>query len=96
VRLGHWQKGANVNFILARKLLVAVDQQPHGFLKVRGPESIHEVECLAAAGLVKASINNDSGHSSAVINSITDSGYAFLGGFRGESVADTIDQIRHT
>ncbi len=79
-----------MNLALAQKLLIAVDEQPHGFLKVRDRESIHEVERLAAAGLVKASVSNDYSQSSAVIKYITDAGYKFLRAFRDQAMVNAV------
>ncbi len=77
-----------MNLHLARKLLLAADEQPHGFLKVRGREVAHEVQLLAEAGLVEVSCANDHDSSFAVIKEVTDAGHTFLRAFKDESVAD--------
>ncbi len=47
-----------VNLNLAHALLVAADGQPYGFLKVRSADLVREVELMAAAGLVDASLGD--------------------------------------
>jgi hypothetical protein len=71
-----------VNLTLTHALLATTDEQPHGFLKVRGPHLIHEVELMAEAGLVDASVGNADSEAFAVINRVTDSGRRFLRTFR--------------
>ena len=74
-----------MNLDLAHALLVAADGQPYGFLKVRSADLIHEVELMAAAGLVDASLGNADAEGYAVINRVTDSGQAFLRAFKYQS-----------
>jgi hypothetical protein len=73
---------ANVNLNLAHALLVAANGQPYGFLKVRSADLVREVELMAAAGLVEASLENTDTEGYAVINRVTDSGEAFLRAFK--------------
>lgn len=68
-----------MNLILAQQLLAAANEQPHGFLRVRGWEFAHEVRLLADAGLAEAcAVDELSPSPSAVIKSITNAGQAFL------------------
>jgi hypothetical protein len=73
-----------VNLDLAHALIVAADGQPYGFLKVRSTDLIREVEMMAAAGLVDASLGNTETEGYAVINRVTDSGQAFLRAFKNQ------------
>lgn len=72
----------NLNLVYA--LIVAADGQPYGFLKVRSADLIHEVELMAAAGLVEASLGETETDTDgyAVIKHVTDSGQAFLRAFK--------------
>jgi hypothetical protein len=72
----------NVNLNLAHALLVAADGQPFGFLRVRSADLVREVELMAAAGLVDASVDNSDTDGCAVINRVTDSGQTFLRAFK--------------
>ena len=78
------ERESNMNLHLARKLLLAADGQPHGFLKVRGRDVAHEVQLLAEAGLVEVSCANDHDSSIAVIKEVTDAGHTFLRAFTDE------------
>lgn len=71
-----------MNLNVAHALLVAADGQPYGFLKVRSADLVREVELMAAAGLVDASLRNADTEGYAVINRVTDSGQAFLRAFQ--------------
>jgi hypothetical protein len=82
-RLRHKPR-ATVNLNLAHTLLVAANEQPYGFLKVRSLDLIHEVELMAAAGLVDASFGNANTIAFAVINRVTEPGQAFLRVFKDE------------
>jgi hypothetical protein len=73
-----------MNLKLTHALLVAADGQPYGFLKVRSPDLVREVELMAAAGLVDASFGNTDTEGYAVINRVTDSGRAFLRAFKNQ------------
>jgi hypothetical protein len=65
-------------------LLVAANEQPYGFLKVRGADLSHEVELMASADLVDASSTVHGLETYAVINRVTDSGQAFLRAFKDQ------------
>jgi hypothetical protein len=71
-----------LNLDLVHALLVAADGQPYGFLKVRSADLIREIELMAAAGLVEASLGDTNTEGYAVINRVTDSGQAFLRAFK--------------
>ena len=73
-----------VNLNLAHTLLVAAEEQPYGFLNVRGADLVREVELMAAAGLVDASLGNAGTVAFAVINRVTDPGHAFLRAFKNQ------------
>jgi hypothetical protein len=73
-----------VNLDLVHALLVAADGQPYGFLKVRSADLMREVELMAAAGLVDASLADTDTEGYAVINRVTDSGQAFLRAFKNQ------------
>jgi hypothetical protein len=73
-----------VNPNLTNSLLVAVEEQPFGFLNVRGADLVHEVELMAAAGLVDASLGNAGTEAYAVINRVTDSGQDFMRAFKNQ------------
>ena len=87
-----WQKSQMMmNLQLVYRLLAAVEEQRHGFLKVRGIELVREVEQMNAAGLVTASVRENAGETFAVINQVTNSGQAFLRAFKNQppKMADT-------
>ena len=69
---------------MANSLLVAAEEQPYGFLNVRGADLVHQVELMAAAGLVDASIGHAGTEAYAVINRVTDSGQAFMRAFKNQ------------
>jgi hypothetical protein len=71
-----------VNLQLVHTLLVTAEEQPYGFLKVRGADLVREIELMTAAGLVDASVRDEAGEAVAVINRVTDSGQAFLRAFK--------------
>jgi hypothetical protein len=73
-----------VNLDLVHALLVAADGQPYGFLKVRSADLIREVELMAAAGLIEASLGSTDTEGYAVINRVTDAGQAFLRAFKNQ------------
>jgi|GEM_PF-2031929 len=70
-----------VNLRLVQMLLTAANDQPYGFLKVRGADFAREVELMAAAGLVEASPAMDGAETWAVINRVTERGQSFLRAF---------------
>jgi len=71
-----------MNLRLVHKLLQAANDQPYGFLKVRGTQLAREVEMMASAGLVEASATVHGLETFAVIKRVTDSGHSFLRAFR--------------
>jgi hypothetical protein len=73
-----------VHLNLVHTLLAAADEQPYGFLNVRSADLVREVELMAAAGLVDASLGNTGTMAFAVINRVTDSGHAFLRAFKNQ------------
>ena len=70
-----------MNLRLVHKLLQAANNQPYGFLKVRGAQLAREVEMMASAGLVEASTVHGL-ETFAVIKKVTDAGHSFLRAFR--------------
>lgn len=73
-----------MNLHLVHKLLQAANDQPYGFLKVRGAALAREVEMMAAAGLVEACETVHGLETFAVIKCVTDSGHSFLRAFQNE------------
>jgi hypothetical protein len=71
-----------MNINLAHTLLVSANEQVSGFLNVRGADLVREVEQMAAAGLVDASLGNAGSGPFAVINRVTKQGHAFLRAFQ--------------
>jgi hypothetical protein len=70
-----------MNLNLVYKILKAVDDQPYGFLKLRGIDFAREVEMMAAAGLVESAGTVTGMETFAVIKRVTASGYSFLRAF---------------
>jgi hypothetical protein len=73
-----------VNLRLVHMLLTAANDQPYGFLKVRGAELAREVELMAEAGLVEASPTMHEAETYSVINRVTDGGHSFLRAFQDD------------
>lgn len=71
-----------VNINLVHTLLAAVEEQPSGFLNVHGADHVREVELMATAGLVDASLGNAGSGPFAVINRVTEQGHVFLRAFK--------------
>jgi len=71
-----------MNLAYVQKLLVAVDQQRHGFLQIRGRQADHEVRLMAEAGLVDATLSDGKDESFTAINRLTDLGHKFLRTFK--------------
>jgi hypothetical protein len=63
---------------------MAANVQPSGFLNVRGINMAREVELMAAAGLVDASLGHADTVPFAVINRVTEQGHAFLRAFKDQ------------
>jgi len=74
-----------MNLHLVQKLLQAANNQPYGFLKVRGANLAREVEMMAAVGLVEAAGTVHGIETFTVIKRVTDSGHSFLRAFKDES-----------
>jgi hypothetical protein len=71
-----------MNLTYALKLLIAADEQRHGFIKLRGVEADREVRLMAAAGLVDATFNDGREGSFTSINRLTAHGESFLRAFK--------------
>jgi hypothetical protein len=63
---------------------MAANIQPSGFLNVRGANLAREVELMAAAGLVDASLGYADTDPFAVVNRVTEQGHAFLRAFKDQ------------
>jgi hypothetical protein len=66
-------------------LLLAADQQRHGFIKLRGRHADREVRLMAAAGLIDATFDNGGPRSFTSINRILGAGRVFLGAFKNHA-----------
>ena len=75
-----------MNLSYAHKLLVAADQQRHGFLQIHGRQADHEVRLMAEAGLVDATLGDGKDKSFTAINRLTDLGYKFLRTFKEPAI----------
>jgi hypothetical protein len=84
-----------MNLNLAHALLVAADGQPYGFLKVRSADLVREVELMAEAGLVDASLENINTEGYAAINRVTESGQAFLRTFKNQPQVAELESAEH-
>ena len=71
-----------MNLRLVHKLLQTANNQPYGFLKVRGANLAREVEMMAAAGLVESTGTVHGIETFAVIKRVTDAGHSFLRAFK--------------
>ena len=67
-----------MNLKLTRELLSAASDQPQGSLQVRGFDAAREVELLAEAGYVEASLDHETDVPSAVIERLTEAGEKLL------------------
>ncbi len=77
-----------MNLPYAYELLVAADDQRHGFIKLRGIQADHEVRLMAQAGLVEASFDDGKEGSFTSINQVTEMGQTFLRTFKDHSIPD--------
>ncbi len=77
-----------MNLPYAHKLLVAADEQRHGFIKLRGSLADNEVRLMAAAGLIDATFNDGGEGSYTSINRLTDNGKTFLRAFKDKPIPD--------
>jgi hypothetical protein len=77
-----------MNLSYTYQLLVAADEQRHGFIKLRGHEADHEVRLMAEAGLVEASFDDGQEGSFSSINRLTKAGHTFLRAFKNRTLPD--------
>jgi hypothetical protein len=77
-----------MNLTYAHKLLVAADEQRHGFIKLRGVEADREVRLMVAAGLIDATFNDGREGSFTSINRLTASGESFLRAFKDKPIPE--------
>ncbi len=71
----------------ALKLLIAADEQPYGFIKLRGVRADYQVRIMAEVGLVEATLNDGRPGSFTSINRVTDLGKKFLRTFPARSIS---------
>jgi hypothetical protein len=74
-----------MNLPYAHKLLVAANQQRHGFLRIRRRQADRQVRLMAEAGLDDATLSDGKTKSFTAINRLTDLGRAFLRAFKDPS-----------
>jgi hypothetical protein len=77
-----------MNLAYAHKLLVAANEQRHGFIKLRGVAADREVRLMAAAGLVDATFNDGREGSFTSINRLTAHGESFLRAFKDKPIPE--------
>jgi hypothetical protein len=75
-----------MNLSYVHKLLVAADQQRHGFLRIRDRQADQQVRLMAGAGLVDATLSNGKDESFTAINRLTDLGRTFLRTFKDRPI----------
>src|SRR5437763_140393 len=63
-------------------ILRATTEQPYGFLKIADPKLARDIEEMAAAGLITATLSNGRPRSFTAVNRVTDAGMRFLRVFR--------------
>ena len=71
-----------MNLSHVHKLLVAAEEQPFGFLKIHGRQDDYEVQLMAEAGLIDATLYDGSEGCFTSINRVTKSGETFLRAFK--------------
>ena len=71
-----------MNLHYAYEVMVAADEQRHGFMKLRGTQADHEVRLMAQAELVEATFDDGKEGSFTSINRVTATGQAFLRAFK--------------
>lgn len=71
-----------MNLLYAYEVMVAANEQRHGFIKLRGMQADHEVRLMAQAALVEATFDDGKEGSFTSINRITSTGQAFLRAFK--------------
>ena len=86
LRSGNLQEEVVMNLPYTYSLLLAATEQPHGFIKLLGMYTDHEVRLMAKAGLVDASFNDGKLGSFASINRVTAAGERFLNLFNNRSL----------
>jgi hypothetical protein len=62
--------------------LIAADEQPHGFLQIRGRRADREIRLMAEAGLVEATLSKGKEEPVTAINRVTELGQRFLRKFK--------------
>lgn len=67
-----------MNLELTRELLTAATKEPQGQYRVSGRDQAREVELLAEAGYVEASVQTSDAMPSAVITRLTEAGQKLL------------------
>lgn len=67
-----------MDLIRVQRLLRAATEQRHGCLRIAGREHDSEIRWLVAAGLVEATLSDDSAAAFTSIDRVTETGYAFL------------------
>ena len=73
-----------MNLRLVHRILQSANEQPYGFLKVRGAHLAREVEMMVAAGLIEASGTVHGLETFAVIKRVTAAGHSFLRAFKDQ------------
>jgi hypothetical protein len=76
------QWGDEMNLPYVYKLLTAANEQPHGFLQIRGRQANREIRLMAEAGLVDATLSDGKTEALTAINRVTDLGQSFLRSFK--------------
>jgi hypothetical protein len=76
-----------MNLSYVHKLLVAADQQRHGFLRILDRQADRQVRLMAGAGLVDATLSNGKDESFTAINRLTDLGRTFLRTFKDTPIS---------
>ena len=75
-----------MNLSYTLKLLAAADEQPYGFIKLRGAHADYEVRRMVESGLVEATLSDGQAGSFTSINRLTDLGEKFLSAFPDRSI----------
>ena len=75
-------------------ILVATNEQPHGFLKIANPKLEPTVQEMAEAGLITATLSDGKAGSFTAVNRITDAGRQFLRVFRPHDFSRPIKEAK--
>ena len=67
-----------MNLFRAQKALLAVQRREHRQLRVRRAENTADVREMVAAGLIDATVSDDSSEAPTVLMQLTDAGRRFL------------------